>query len=108
MIPSAYAVGLETIYTPGGQMGGSGATISKLVVPLLANTLILGGLLTFFVILFAGFNFITGAGDKAKVAQAQNTLTYAIMGLVLIVSAYVITLFVSSLLGFTALKDVLR
>lgn len=100
MIPSAYATALQDIYEPGKKLGGDSATIGAFMSPLINNILILGGVLAFFTIIFAGWNYITGAGDKNKIAQAQNMLNYAIMGLVLIVAAYVITNLVGQLVGF--------
>lgn len=100
MVPSAYAANLQDIYTPGAALGGANASIAKFISPLINNILILGGIVAFGAIILAGFNYITGAGDKNKVAQAQNMLNYAIIGLVLIVAAYVITNLIGQLIGF--------
>lgn len=41
-------------------------------------------------IVIAGIKFITSQGDKVKVAQARATMTFAIIGLVIIVSSFFI------------------
>lgn len=82
---------LSDLFTPGAALGGSGATIGNLLSPLIQNALILTALVSFGAVLIAGFNFVASAGDKAKVQQATNMLNYALLGLVLAVSAYVLT-----------------
>ena len=101
MISVVYAAqNLKDLYSPAAALGGENATIGGFLSPLLNNVLIFGGIVAFSVILLAGWNYITGAGDKNKIAQAQNMLNYAIIGLVLIVAAYVITNLVGQLIGF--------
>ena len=82
---------LSDLYTPGEALGGSGATIGKLLSPLIQNALILSALASFLVTVIAGFNYITSQGDKTKVQQATNMLNYSLLGLVLAVSAFVLT-----------------
>ncbi|HEX9008133.1 MAG TPA: hypothetical protein VF837_02630 [Patescibacteria group bacterium] len=107
MVQSVYAAttNLETIYQPAQALGGQSATIGGFISPILNDVLIVCGLLAFFTIIFSGFQYITAAGDKNKTAQAQNMLNYAIIGLVVIVAAYVITNLVGTLLGFNFLKQ---
>jgi hypothetical protein len=54
----------------------------------------LGGLITVLVIIIAGINYATSGGDSGKVSKAKNTLTYAIVGLVIILAAFAITNFI--------------
>ncbi|MBU0880326.1 hypothetical protein KKB33_02250, partial [Patescibacteria group bacterium] len=54
------------------------------------------GIIFLILILYAGFNWMTAAGDEEKVTKAKETLSRAIIGLVIIVSAYLITIFVFS------------
>ena len=91
---------LGGLYTPSAALGGDGATLSKLINPLIANALIISGLVAFFVIIFAGFAYISGAGDKAKLAQSTQMLNYGILGLVVVVSAFLITNILGQVLGF--------
>jgi hypothetical protein len=53
-------------------------------------------LVMFFV---AGFSFIFSGGDPKKLEQAKGTLTNAIIGLVIIVAAYIILNFVKVFTG---------
>ncbi|MEK7558059.1 MAG: hypothetical protein AAB530_02525 [Patescibacteria group bacterium] len=54
------------------------------------------GIIFLILILYAGFNWMTAAGDEEKVTKAKETLSRAIIGLIIIVSAYLITIFVFS------------
>lgn len=93
---------LSTLYTPGRALGNN-ATFSDLINPLLLNAIYIGGVVAFVFLIFAGFNYISAAGDKNKIAQATNMLNYVLLGLVLIVSAFLITLIIGKVLGFNFL-----
>ncbi|MBI2022229.1 hypothetical protein HYS97_00030 [Candidatus Daviesbacteria bacterium] len=56
---------------------------------------ILAGVAAIFFVAFAGLKFLTSGGDPQKVESAKKTLTFAIIGLVIIVSAYFIIKIVS-------------
>ena len=51
-------------------------------------------------ILYAGFNWMTASGDEQKVTKAKDTITKAVIGLVIIVAAYSITYFVFKTIPF--------
>ena len=50
-------------------------------------------------IIFAGYTIMTASGDPQKLKKGQDTLTYAIAGLVLVVCSGLIVEFVARLLG---------
>lgn len=52
------------------------------------------GTIAIIVILIAGINYATSAGDAGKVTRAKNMLTYSIVGLIIILAAFAITNFV--------------
>ena len=57
------------------------------------------GLALFIMLIIGGFKYITSAGDPKKTESAKNTITYAILGLVLVVLAYLILVFISTFTG---------
>lgn len=69
------------------------ATI-RCIIPLFTNliqgVLALSGVALFVMLLVGGFNFLLSGGDQKKLEAAKGTLTGAIIGLVVIVSAYLI------------------
>lgn len=100
MTSQVLALALEDVYAPGKALGGESATIAKVANPLIANVLLLSGLFAFFVIILAGFNYITASGDKGKLEQAQNMLNYGILGLIVVVVAFLATRIIGAVIGF--------
>ncbi len=95
---------LEKIYLPGEKLGGSSATFGALISPLIRNVLVGTALVSFVVILIAGFNYITSSGDKQRIQTATNMITYGIIGLVIAVAAFAITQIVGRIGGFDFLN----
>lgn len=62
---------------------------------LLNTTYWLAGIIAIIIIIIAGFMYVTSTGDAAKVAKAKNAILYAIIGLIIIIFAYVITGFIT-------------
>ena len=54
------------------------------------------GIIFLVLIIYAGFEWMTAQGDEEKVTKAKDTLTRAVIGLVIIIAAYSITYFVFS------------
>jgi hypothetical protein len=52
------------------------------------------GIAAFIVIIIAGFQFVLGVGDPARISNARNTLVYALAGILVAVMAQVIVKFV--------------
>ena len=52
------------------------------------------GLLAVIIVLYAGFQWMTAAGNEEKVTSARATLTAGLIGLVIILAAYALTQFV--------------
>ncbi|MBI4779656.1 hypothetical protein HY797_04385 [Candidatus Falkowbacteria bacterium] len=62
------------------------------------------GVLLLVYILLAGYNWMTAQGEEEKVNKAKDTLKQAIIGVIIIVAAYAISVFVMSRLEAGALK----
>ena len=54
------------------------------------------GIIFLVLIIYAGFLWMTAQGDEEKVTKAKDTITRAVIGLVIIILAYSITYFVFS------------
>ncbi len=59
----------------------------------------LAGIAVLVMFVIGGFGFLTAGGDKEAAQKAQKTLTYAIAGLVLTVSAWIILKLIGQFLG---------
>lgn len=57
-------------------------------------TYFIAGIIAVIVIISAGLMYTTSSGDSSRVAKAKNLLTYSIVGLIIVLSAFVITNFV--------------
>ena len=67
---------------------------NELLTNSLNLTYFIAGIIAVIVIIVAGLMYATSSGDSGRVAKAKNLLTYAIVGLVVVMSAFVITNFV--------------
>lgn len=80
------------------------AGIDDVFAAIIGVVLGLSGIALFLMLVSAGFKMITsGANPKAKEA-AQNTATYAIFGMVVVASAYLILRFVGLFTGADVLN----
>lgn len=53
-----------------------------------------GGIIAVIVIIIAAFTLVTNGGEPEAVKKARNSILYAVIGLVVILSAFAITWFV--------------
>jgi len=70
-------------------MGGD-----QLLTNALNLTYFLAAAVAVIVIIVAGIMYAVSSGDAGRIGKAKNLLTYAIVGLVVVLSAFVITSFV--------------
>ncbi|MFH0942696.1 MAG: hypothetical protein V1810_00835 [Candidatus Beckwithbacteria bacterium] len=64
----------------------------------------LAGLAAFVVIIVAGFQYLTSAGDPKKLQQASGTLTAAIIGIVVVILIYFIFKLIEAVTGLNLLQ----
>ncbi len=85
----------------------SGGKFIQYTVYLWRASITLGSLAVIVFFLLGAFEWITSGGDKTKVENARNKITSAIIGLVLLVSSFVLLSFLSKLL-FAGEFDLLK
>ena len=69
-------------------------TLAKIIQYVVSAFLGLLGIIFLVLIIYSGFNWMTAGGDEEKVTKAKETLTRAVIGLIIITAAYSITYFV--------------
>ena len=69
-----------------GEASGVGVLASDIVLILTG----VAGIVAIIFIIIGGFKFLTSSGDEKKLASATGTLTYAIIGLAIVILAFVI------------------
>lgn len=58
-----------------------------------------GGILLFIMLLSGGFKLLTSGGNPQSAAQARATITYAIIGLIIAASGYLILTVIKNITG---------
>lgn len=77
-----------------------GGSIPTLIGNWLAIILGFTGTIFFILVVWAGLTWMTAAGNQENIKKAQDILKTAIIGLIIVLSAYAITRFIgTSLLG---------
>ncbi len=74
----------------------SSATIGTIVGAAIKGFLGLLGIIFVILIIIAGYNWMSAAGDEEKITKAKDTLRAAVIGIIIVVAAYAITYFVFS------------
>lgn len=69
------------------------------VVRILNIMMIMGGVTLVVMILFAAYRFSTSTGDPKAIKGAQNTLTYSIMGFLIVIGVYTIMRILVAIFG---------
>lgn len=88
---------IETRYT----------TVSPLISSLLKNSLVIAGIILLGLILFGGFGMLAsaGSGDSKKAEQSKKTITSAIIGFLIVFSAYFIIQIIETITGLNILNN---
>lgn len=75
----------------------------KVISSTFAFLLIVAGLLAFAYLIIGGIQWITSGGDKAGLEAARNRIVHAIVGLIVVFSAWAITLLIQQFIGVSIL-----
>jgi len=88
-------------------IGAKYTTISPLISSLLKNSLVIAGIILLCLILFGGFGMLAsaGSGDSKKAEQSKKTITSAIIGFIIVFSAYFIIQIIQITTGFNILNS---
>lgn len=81
---------------PGGLGNIGSIQLPKLITFSINLLLTVAVLLAFFFVLFGGLKWMLSQGDKKQVEEAQKTLTFAIVGLVITFLSF----FILNIIGF--------
>lgn len=75
------------------------SSITTLFANILAVVTVLAGFAAFAMLVFGGFRYIIAQGDPKAVQSARGTITWAIIGLIMIIVSWLVLLFVSQFTG---------
>jgi len=99
------------IYNPViGPFGtGEGAQIiAELIGRILNLAFMIGGAVLLAMLIVGGIQWMTAGGDKQAVSSAQGRLTSAIIGFIILASAFAIINFIGNILNIEFLQPPLR
>lgn len=96
----------EVLDKDGGSLGRipSADCLPQLILTIVDVAFIFSGLVALFFIIWSGLRFIQSGGDPKKVDSARKTLTYAIIGLILIFLAFAIINLISYVTGVSCIE----
>ena len=66
---------------------------------IISSLLFVAGIILFIMLLSGGIKFITSGGDPKGLESAKKTLTYALVGIVLVAMGYLVLVLISTLTG---------
>lgn len=88
----------KQLNTAGKSWGGTApvgdSSMTGIISTVVKAFLGLLGIIFLVLIIYAGFEWMTAQGDEEKVTKAKDTLSRAVIGLIIITAAYSITYFV--------------
>ncbi len=73
--------------------------VSIVLQNIINSALVISGVVAVILIMYAGFQYATSNGDKEKVDAARKRITYAIIGLIVIVFAFTFMNVITQLIG---------
>lgn len=88
----------------GSLQGVNNLSIGGMVSGFLSLILIVAGLAFFFILVVGGIKWIVSGGDKAHTEGARNQITAALVGLVIVFSAWAIAKLIDSFFGINILN----
>lgn len=77
-----------------GKTGVSQSSIGQIVGQVTQVFLALIGIILVVLIIYAGFLWMTSAGNEEKIGKAKKTIMSSVIGVFIVLSAYAITAFV--------------
>ena len=84
IITTFYKINADIPKVSGGDLLKSGLNIAYSLV----------GAIAVIVVIYAGYQYMTSNGDSGKAQTAMKTILFAVIGIVVVASAFVITNFV--------------
>lgn len=80
--------------------------LGSLIASTIQVAMLIAGLIVLFIIILGGIQYVTSGGDKEAAASAKNKITAALVGLLIIVSAYAIAAIVEKVFGIRIISGI--
>lgn len=87
---------LGNLGTVGQRAGTTETEVENVLGSVIRSALTLVGTIFFVLMIYAGYLWMTARGKEEQIEKAKNIISASIIGLVIIASAYAITVFVTA------------
>jgi len=82
------------------------AAVPNVILQIIAGSLIyLAGPVAVYMLVLGGFNYIISHGDQTKIEEAKKGITWAIIGLLVIIMSFALVSLITSILETAALPE---
>jgi len=78
--------------------------IGTLLGNIIIAAMVISGLMVFFYLIMGGIQYISSGGDKAQAEAARDKITYALIGLVIVIGSFAIVKLIESFFGIDILS----
>ena len=95
---------LKSAAGPGGSGFKLDVTFEEITGTIITSVLSIIGVLFLILAIYGGYTWMTARGNEEAVEKAKNTLTNAIIGIVIVLASYAISYFVLSQISPKVLK----
>lgn len=86
-----------------GNVGSPLTVVAKVASTVIGVITLVAGIYFIFQFLIGAFGWLTSSGDKTRLQKAQDRLTHALIGLVIVVATYAIVEIVQTITGLDLL-----
>ncbi|GMR03306.1 MAG: hypothetical protein BMS9Abin21_139 [Thermodesulfovibrionia bacterium] len=95
----------EVNLNPSQQFANLGdVTFGSIVAALIVLVLVIAAIVFFFMLVIGGIRWITSGGDKTQTESARNSITAALVGLVIVFAAWAIINLINTFFGINILQ----
>ncbi len=101
-LQDAFSGMTQSVAERAGYETGESADLYSNVSNIISIFLSVIGIIFIALLILGGFNYMTAGGQEEKVNQAKKTIKQAILGIVIVFGAYVISYFIVSILSSLA------
>lgn len=103
-IPDPDGRGTIKINPPDGMPAGGINALENILQVIIAVLFIFVIILCLFVLIYSGYLWMTSAGDKQKIAQVKQRMIYAVIGICVAFSVFLIINIISTFFGFKIIQ----
>ncbi len=80
-------------------------TVGGMISWAINSILVIAGLVFFFMLILGGIKWIMSGGDKGQTESARNQVTSALIGLVVVFSAWALAQLISTIFGINIIQN---